>query len=92
MVEALPSEDPQPQIARAVVNEGYNLLEVKALGMSLEDIFLELTREDDELIVEESDLLEDDEERDLDLDDDEVDELEDDDEDDDNDDDDEEDD
>ena len=52
MVEALPGEDPQPQVARAVINEGYNLLEVKALGISLEDIFLELTREDEELAEE----------------------------------------
>ncbi|MFC1878620.1 ABC transporter ATP-binding protein [Chloroflexota bacterium] len=47
-VEALPGEDPQSQIVRAVVTEGYNLLEVKSVGMSLEDIFLELTRDEDE--------------------------------------------
>jgi ABC-2 type transport system ATP-binding protein len=60
-VEALSGEDPQPLVVRAVVNEGYDLLEVKSKGMSLEDIFLELTRDDDEAVELEDDFIEEDE-------------------------------
>ncbi len=34
----------RPDLARAVVNSGWNLVELKAVGESLEEIFLELTR------------------------------------------------
>ena len=33
-------------MARALVNAGYSLLEMRPVGMSLEDIFLQLTREE----------------------------------------------
>ena len=44
--EALPGYDPRPQVARAVVEAGYDLLEMQPVSMSLEDIFLQLTREE----------------------------------------------
>jgi ABC-2 type transport system ATP-binding protein len=36
--------DPRPQIARAVIEQGWSLVELRALAVNLEDIFLELTR------------------------------------------------
>ena len=45
-INTIPGEDPRPEVARAVVNEGYDLLELAPVGMSLEDIFLQLTREE----------------------------------------------
>ena len=45
-VETLPGQDPRPEMARALVNAGYSLLEMRPVGMSLEDIFLQLTREE----------------------------------------------
>jgi ABC-2 type transport system ATP-binding protein len=42
-----PGDDPRPELARAMVAAGYDLLELRPIGMSLEDIFLELTRETD---------------------------------------------
>jgi len=41
-----PGQDVRPQVAKTVVNSGYELLEMRPVGMSLEEIFLELTRED----------------------------------------------
>ncbi len=41
-----PGQDVRPEVAKAVVGAGYDLLELRAVGMSLEEIFLELTRED----------------------------------------------
>jgi ABC-2 type transport system ATP-binding protein len=38
-------EDARPQVARAVVQAGYELLELRPVGLSLEEIFLELTRD-----------------------------------------------
>jgi ABC-2 type transport system ATP-binding protein len=38
-------EDARPQVAKAVVQAGYELLEMRPVGMSLEEIFLELTRD-----------------------------------------------
>ena len=39
-----PDIDPRPQIAKAVVEKGWNLIELRALAINLEDIFLEVTR------------------------------------------------
>ncbi len=36
--------DPRPEIARAVVEKGWNLMELRPLAVNLEEIFLELTR------------------------------------------------
>jgi ABC-2 type transport system ATP-binding protein len=38
-------EDARPQVAKAVVQGGYELLELRPIGLSLEEIFLELTRD-----------------------------------------------
>jgi len=43
--ETAPGIDPRPEVARAVVNAGYNLLEMHQIGISLEEIFLQLTRD-----------------------------------------------
>jgi ABC-2 type transport system ATP-binding protein len=48
-IESLPGEDPRPEVARSIVNSGYDLLELRSVGMSLEDIFLQLTREEPQL-------------------------------------------
>jgi ABC-2 type transport system ATP-binding protein len=45
-IEMAPGQDARPAVARAVVEADYNLLELRPIGMSLEDIFLELTREE----------------------------------------------
>lgn len=39
-----PQADPRPDIARAVVEQGWKLLELRPLAVNLEEIFLELTR------------------------------------------------
>lgn len=36
-------QDVRPQVAKAVIQGGYDLLEMRPIGMSLEEIFLELT-------------------------------------------------
>jgi ABC-2 type transport system ATP-binding protein len=38
-----PGQDIRPEVARTVIGAGYDLLEMRPLGMSLEEIFLELT-------------------------------------------------
>ncbi len=40
-----PGQDVRPEVAKAVINNGYDLLELRPVGMSLEEIFLELTRD-----------------------------------------------
>lgn len=45
-IESIPGEDPRPEVARTVVNSGYELLELHSIGMTLEEIFLQLTREE----------------------------------------------
>jgi ABC-2 type transport system ATP-binding protein len=42
-VDSLPGRNARPDIARAVVQSGWNLLELKSLTYSLEEVFLELT-------------------------------------------------
>jgi ABC-2 type transport system ATP-binding protein len=44
--ETTPGNDPRSQVARAVVNAGYDLLEMRPIGLSLEEIFLQLTRDE----------------------------------------------
>lgn len=41
-----PGQDVRPEVAKAIVAAGYDLLELRPVGMSLEEIFLELTRDD----------------------------------------------
>ena len=38
-------EDSRPQVAKAIIQAGYELLEMRPVGLSLEEIFLELTRD-----------------------------------------------
>jgi ABC-2 type transport system ATP-binding protein len=38
-----PGQDVRPEVARTVIAAGYDLLEMRPVGMSLEEIFLELT-------------------------------------------------
>ncbi|HEX2979785.1 MAG TPA: ABC transporter ATP-binding protein [Anaerolineaceae bacterium] len=44
--ETAPGIDTRPDVARAVVNGGYDLLGLQTANMSLEDIFLQLTRDE----------------------------------------------
>jgi ABC-2 type transport system ATP-binding protein len=53
--ETTPGQDSRPQIARAIVNGGYDLLEFSPVQLSLEDIFLELTRDEPEAAEYEED-------------------------------------
>lgn len=39
-------QDVRPQVAKAVIQAGFDLLEMRPIGLSLEEIFLELTRND----------------------------------------------
>jgi ABC-2 type transport system ATP-binding protein len=39
-------KDPRPAVASTVVGQGWDLLELQPMGMSMEDIFMELTTED----------------------------------------------
>ena len=41
-----PGVDVRPEVAKTVIKSGYDLLELSPVGLSLEEIFLELTRED----------------------------------------------
>jgi len=41
-----PNADRRPQLAQAVVQHGWDLLELRAVSMSLEDIFLQLTTDE----------------------------------------------
>ena len=46
--ESEPGKDIRPEVARVVVNQGYDLLDLHPIGLSLEDIFLQLTRDEPE--------------------------------------------
>lgn len=45
-IESPPGDDIRPVVAREVIQAGYDLLELRAVSLSLEDIFMQLTRED----------------------------------------------
>jgi ABC-2 type transport system ATP-binding protein len=42
----LPAQDVRPLVAKTVIESGYDLLEMRPIGLSLEEIFLELTKEE----------------------------------------------
>ena len=44
--ESTPGLDVRPEVARAVIGAGYDLLEMRPVGLSLEDIFLQLTSDE----------------------------------------------
>ncbi len=43
-----PTTDPRPAIARAIIAQGWDLIELRPLAINLEEIFLEVTRRQDE--------------------------------------------
>lgn len=45
-IKVTPSVDARPEIARAVIKNGFDLLELRAANLSLEEIFLQLTHDD----------------------------------------------
>jgi ABC-2 type transport system ATP-binding protein len=45
-IETTPGQDIRPEIARTVVQSGFDLLELRPIGLSLEDIFLQLTQDE----------------------------------------------
>jgi ABC-2 type transport system ATP-binding protein len=47
-----PGRDPRPEVARLVVQSKYDLLEMRSVSLSLEEIFLQLTRDDAPVAVE----------------------------------------
>ena len=59
-LEMLPGQDIRPVIARTVVTGNFDLIELRQVSLSLEDIFIELTREEPAppSIVEEAGLAE----------------------------------
>ena len=42
----MPAQDVRPEVAKTIIQAGYDLLEMHAIGMSLEEIFLEVTKEE----------------------------------------------
>jgi ABC-2 type transport system ATP-binding protein len=44
-VESLQGRQIRPELARAVIESGWNLNELRSVGLSLEEIFLQLTSE-----------------------------------------------
>jgi ABC-2 type transport system ATP-binding protein len=46
-IEGLENYSVRPELARAVVQSGWNLTELRAVGESLEEIFLELTKSEE---------------------------------------------
>jgi ABC-2 type transport system ATP-binding protein len=51
---ANPNVDPRPAIARAIIDKGWNLIELRALAVNLEEIFLELTRQETQAVGDET--------------------------------------
>jgi ABC-2 type transport system ATP-binding protein len=49
-IEAEPNRDVRTDVARAVVNAGWGLLELRPMRLSLEEIFLQLTTEDQDQV------------------------------------------
>ena len=47
-IEGIPGVDIRPEVARQVINAGFDLLELRSVDLSLEDIFIQLTREEPE--------------------------------------------
>jgi ABC-2 type transport system ATP-binding protein len=45
-IETAPGGNTRPKLAKAVVNGGWGLLEMKSMGMSLEDIYLQLVQDE----------------------------------------------
>jgi ABC-2 type transport system ATP-binding protein len=54
-IAAAPDADVREDLARAVVNGGIGLIELRMAGVSLEDVFLRLTTEEDETAADDAD-------------------------------------
>lgn len=52
--ETLPGQDARAQVARAIIENGYDLLQLQPITLSLEEIFLQLTREDEPVQLEQT--------------------------------------
>lgn len=48
VVEAEPDMDVRPELARAVMNKGWDLMELRPLEVSLEDVFIDLVTEENQ--------------------------------------------
>jgi len=46
VVEASPDQDVRPALARTVLGKGWDLLELRGLDLSLEDVFIDLVTEE----------------------------------------------
>jgi ABC-2 type transport system ATP-binding protein len=44
--ETVPGQEPRPEVAKTIVSAGYDLLEMRPVGISLENVFLQLTRDE----------------------------------------------
>jgi len=44
--ETIPGQDPRPEVAKTIISAGYDLLEMRPVGISLENIFLQLPRDE----------------------------------------------
>jgi len=44
--ETIPVQDPRPEVAKTIVSAVYDLLEMRPVGISLENVFLQLTRDE----------------------------------------------
>ena len=47
LIETAQGQDVRRELARSIVEAGYGLLELKQMGMSLEDIYLQITTSED---------------------------------------------
>jgi len=45
LIMSVPGKDIRPTVAKSIVDAGFDLLELRSAGLSLEDIFLQLTKE-----------------------------------------------
>jgi ABC-2 type transport system ATP-binding protein len=52
IIDTSGDKDARPAIARAIIQGNYDLLELRPVGVSLEDIFIQLTREEEEMGAE----------------------------------------
>ena len=48
--ETIPNLDVRPDVARAVISAGFDLVDFRSITLSLEDIFIELTRDEPEAL------------------------------------------
>jgi ABC-2 type transport system ATP-binding protein len=44
--ETIPGQDQRPEVAKTIVSAGYDMLEMRPVGVSLENVFLQLTRDE----------------------------------------------